>query len=189
MVTSKVRYLTALMEAYYSYKTTKTKLCYLPIRLRISWKRYFRSGVWCWYRPDKIRKGGARVTGVDIAEKSIELARKNFVFNGGEWDLRVMNGEQLEFDDDSFDAVYAHGVLQYTADDDTADDEKMIDEIFRVLKPGGEAIMMVYNKYSWLNLMSKLFKTELEHEDAPVLNKYSIRQVQKMLYKFSKVNS
>ena len=130
----------------------------------------------------KFAKGGARVTGVDLAEKSIELAKRNFAFNGVEGDLIVMNGEQLNFDDNIFDAVYAHGVLQYTADD-----EKMIGEIFRVLKPGGEAIVMVYNKYSWLNLMSKLFKTELEHEDAPVLNKYSIRQVRKMFHKFPKV--
>jgi hypothetical protein len=38
-----------------------------------------------------------------------------------------------------------------------------------------------------LNFMSKLFKTELEHEDAPVLNKYSIWQMKKKLQKFSKV--
>lgn len=127
----------------------------------------------------KFAEKGAKVTGVDLAEKSIELAKKNFAFDQLDGDLRVMNGERLEFDDDSFDVIYAHGVIQYTASD-----EKMIDEIFRVLKPGGEAIMMVYNRYSWLNLMSKLFKTELEHEDAPVLNKYSIWQMKKMLHKF-----
>lgn len=130
----------------------------------------------------KFSEKGARVTGVDLAEKSIELAKKNFAYNHLDADLRVMNGEKLEFDEDSFDVIYAHGVIQYTAND-----EKMIDEIFRVLKPGGEAIIMVYNKYSWLNFMSKLFKTELEHEDAPVLNKYSIWHMKKMLHMFSNV--
>jgi ubiquinone/menaquinone biosynthesis C-methylase UbiE len=93
-----------------------------------------------------------------------------------------MDGEHLQFDDDSFDVVYAHGVLQYTANI-----EKMIAEIRRVLKPGGEAILMVYNRYSWLNFMSKLFGVKLEHEDAPVLNRFSIRQFRNMLSGFSRV--
>ncbi|MCX9073275.1 MAG: class I SAM-dependent methyltransferase [Candidatus Methanoperedens sp.] len=161
------------------------KLDYLPILVDFS--KYNKKQILeigCGVGIDLIRfaRNGAKVTGVDLAEKSIDLAKKNFAFNGVEGDLRVMNGEQLEFDDNSFDVVYAHGVIQYTACD-----EKMIDEIFRVLKPGGEAIMMVYNKYSWLNLMSKLFKTELEHEDAPVINKYSIWQVKNMLHMFSMV--
>lgn len=59
-----------------------------------------------------------------------------------------------------FDAVYAHGVLQYTANA-----EKMTLEIHRVLRPGGKAILMVYNEYSWANAMSKMTKVELEHED------------------------
>ncbi|NIM92796.1 MAG: methyltransferase domain-containing protein [Anaerolineales bacterium] len=127
-------------------------------------------------------RGGAIVTGVDIAEVPIRLARTCFEQNGLQADLQVMNGEALRFDDDSFDVVYAHGVLQYTADD-----KRMIHELFRVLSPGGEAILMVYNKYSWLNALSKLMKIELEHEDAPVLRKYSIGQFKKMLRRFQHV--
>lgn len=130
----------------------------------------------------RFARGGALVTGIDLAKKSIDLARKNFQHHALEGDLQLMNGEALEFEANSFDMVYAHGVIQYTADP-----QKMIDEIHRVLKPGGEAIMMVYNKYSWLNLMSRLFGVELEHQDAPVLRKFSIRQFKKMLSKFSHV--
>lgn len=130
----------------------------------------------------RFAQNGSVVTGVDLAEKSIELAKKNFAFSGVPGDFHIMNGEQLEFDDNSFDVVYAHGVLQYTTNAET-----MVNEIHRVLKHDGEAIMMVYNKNSWLNAMSKLFKTELEHEDAPVLNKYSIGQVKNMLRNFSTV--
>jgi ubiquinone/menaquinone biosynthesis C-methylase UbiE len=130
----------------------------------------------------RFAKGGAIVTGVDLAQKSIELAKKNFELNGLHGDLRLMNGEDLQFDNNSCDVVYAHGVLQYTADA-----QKMVDEIYRVLKPGGEAIMMVYNKYSWLNFLSKLMKVELEHEDAPVLKKYSIPEFKSMLSRFSKI--
>jgi ubiquinone/menaquinone biosynthesis C-methylase UbiE len=90
-----------------------------------------------------------------------------------------MSGECMQFADNTFDVVYAHGVLQYTADT-----EKMIAEIHRVLRPGGEAIMMVYNKYSWLNLMRNMTQVPLEHEDAPVLKKFSIRELEELLRPF-----
>jgi SAM-dependent methyltransferase len=126
--------------------------------------------------------GGAVVTGVDLAEVSVNLAKKNFRLKGVRGDLRVMNGERLEFADETFDVAYAHGVLQYTANI-----RAMIEEIRRILKPGGEAILMVYNRYSWLNFMSKLFGVKLEHEDAPVLNTFSIPQFRKILNGFSQV--
>jgi ubiquinone/menaquinone biosynthesis C-methylase UbiE len=126
---------------------------------------------------------GSQVTGVDLAECAIELATKNFTYQGVYGDLRVMNGERLEFEDNSFDAVYAHGVLQYTADP-----RRMLAEIHRVLRPGGDALLMVYNRYSWLNLLSVLVGVTLEHEDAPVLNKYSARQFADMLQRFSAVH-
>lgn len=125
---------------------------------------------------------GALVTGVDLAETSISLAKQYFEQAGLPADLRLMNGEALQFEDDSFDVVYAHGVLQYTADA-----QRMVTELHRVLKPGGEAIMMVYNKYSWLNILSKVMKVELEHEDAPVLKKYSIQEFRNLLQPFDSI--
>jgi hypothetical protein len=52
------------------------------------------------------------------------------------------------------------------------------------LKPGGEAIMMVYNRNSWLNLMRSMARVPLEHEDAPVLRKFLIRELQQLLRPF-----
>jgi ubiquinone/menaquinone biosynthesis C-methylase UbiE len=124
---------------------------------------------------------GAIVTGIDLAEQAIKLARKNFALQGLSGDLHMLNGEHLPFSDDSFDAVYAHGVLQYTSNP-----VRMIHEIHRVLKPGGEAILMVYNRYSWLNLLSRLSGVKLEHEDAPVFTTYSIREFRRMLRDFSR---
>jgi 2-polyprenyl-3-methyl-5-hydroxy-6-metoxy-1,4-benzoquinol methylase len=130
----------------------------------------------------RFARGGAIVTGVDLAEVSVGLARENLMQDGLAADLQVMNGEDLAFEDGTFDVVYAHGVLQYTADA-----QKMVHELHRVLRAGGEAILMVYNKYSWLPLLSKLMKVELEHEDAPVLRTYSVRQFRRMLSSFAEV--
>ncbi len=162
-----------------------TKLHYLPQAIDFSsfgGKRVLEVG--CGLGIDLIQfaRGGADVIGVDLADAAIHLARKYFEQNHLPADLRVMNGEALRFEDDSFDIVYAHGVLQYTADD-----ERMVDEMYRVLRPAGQAILMGYNKYSWLNLLSKLMKVELEHEDAPVLRKYSIWQFKKLLRRFQRV--
>jgi SAM-dependent methyltransferase len=124
--------------------------------------------------------GGAVVTGVDLAQRSIDLAKRLFKHRGLKADLRVMDGGGLEFSGGSFDMVYAHGVLQYAAEP-----AKIVAEMHRVLKPGGEAIAMLYNRKSWLNALSKLMKVQLEHEDAPVLKKYSIREVKELFKKFS----
>lgn len=127
----------------------------------------------------RFARAGAIVTGIDLSTTAIDLARKNIEQNGLTADLRVMNGEAMQFADNSFDVVYAHGVLQYTADV-----KKMVAEIHRVVKPGGEIIVMVYNRNSWLNLMRRVTKVPLEHEDAPVLNKYSIGELKQFLSPF-----
>ena len=95
-------------------------------------------------------------------------------------ELRVANGEALPYADASFDVVYGHGVIQYTADA-----PQLIREMHRVLKPGGTAIFMVYNRVSWLNALSKVMKVALEHEDAPVLKKYSIGEFKALLKPFA----
>ena len=158
------------------------KLKYLPRLVNFSsyqGKNVLEVG--CGVGIDLVRfaSGGANATGIDLSKTAINLARKNITQSGQNADLWVMNGECMQFRDNMFDVVYAHGVLQYTAD--TA---KMIAEIYRVLKPGGEAIMMVYNKHSWLNLMRNLTNVPLEHEDAPVLKKFSASELKQLLHTF-----
>ena len=130
----------------------------------------------------RFAKGGARVVGIDLTASAIELAKANFAQQRLDGDLQVANGECLPFGDDSFDLVYAHGVVQYSADP-----RRVVEECWRVLKPGGEAIFQVYNRISWLNALSKLMKVSLEHDDAPVLLKFSIGEFRRLLSGFSVV--
>ena len=140
--------------------------------------------VGCGAGTDLVRfaRAGATVTGVDISSAAIDLARQNFEQQGLEADLRVADGELLPFDSDTFDVVFAHGVIQYTPDT-----QKIVDECRRVLKPGGQAIFQVYNRISWLNALSKLMKVPLEHEDAPVLKKFTAAEFRALLRGFSDV--
>jgi ubiquinone/menaquinone biosynthesis C-methylase UbiE len=130
----------------------------------------------------RFARGGARVTGIDLADKSIELAKKHFAYQSLPAELQKGNGEKLHFPDNTFDVVYAHGVIQYTADA-----QAMINEMIRVLKPGGTAIMMVYNRLSWLNFLSRTLNVKMEHTDAPVLKKYSRKEFSGLLRNFSDV--
>jgi len=130
----------------------------------------------------RFARGGADVTGVDLSAAAIELARKNFEQQHLRGRFEVADGEALPFADDTFDLVFAHGVVQYTPRPRT-----LIEECRRVLKPGGEAIFQVYNRISWLNALSKLMKVSLEHEDAPVLGRFSIGEFRRMLVGFSDV--
>lgn len=130
----------------------------------------------------RFARAGAICTGVDIADAAIALAETNFQQQGLTADLRVANGEALPFSDNTFDLVFAHGVVQYTADP-----QRLVDEVRRVTKPGGEAIFQVYNRISWLNALSKLMKVGLEHDDAPVLLKFTIGEFKRLLAGFSRV--
>ena len=162
------------------------KLRYLPQLVDFSayqGQRLLEVG--CGIGTDLVRfaTGGARVTGVDLAQTAIDLARKNFALHALEADeLRVANGEALPYPDATFDVVYGHGVVQYTADA-----AQLICECHRVLKPGGTGIFMVYNRVSWLNALSQVMKVPLEHEDAPVLVKYSIAEFRQLLSPFAEV--
>jgi SAM-dependent methyltransferase len=125
---------------------------------------------------------GALGAGVDVSPSAIALARQNFAQQGLQADLREADGEQLPFDDNTFDFVFAHGVVQYTAND-----RALVAECRRVLKPGGTAVFQVYNRISWLNALSKVMKVPLEHEDAPVLKRYSAAEFRALLTGFASV--
>lgn len=130
----------------------------------------------------RFARAGALATGIDLAPAAIELARRNFDIQHLDAELVVGDGESLPFPDESFDLVFAHGVVQYTSTP-----KALVDECRRVLKPGGQAIFQVYNRISWLNLLSKVMKVDLEHEDAPVLRKYSAAEFRRLLDGFREV--
>jgi SAM-dependent methyltransferase len=128
----------------------------------------------------RFARGGARVTGVDLAPSAIEMAGKNFEISGVSGALLVGDGEALDLPDNSFDLVYAHGALQYTADP-----QGMVDEAWRVLRPGGQFIGQLYNRKGWLVRMSKLAKVRLEHTEAPAFHLNTAGEFRQMLKKFS----
>jgi ubiquinone/menaquinone biosynthesis C-methylase UbiE len=72
------------------------------------------------------------VTGIDLSPAMLDLARKRAAELGREVDLRVGNAQRLEFENASFDTVVCTFGLCAVPDDRGA-----VDEMVRVLRPGG----------------------------------------------------
>ena len=89
---------------------------------------------------------GAAVTGVDLTRTAVELSRKRFALAGMPGEFLEVDGNSLPFPDECFDIVCSMGVLHHVADP-----RPMVEEMFRVLKPGGRLIVMLYHRYSWKN--------------------------------------
>jgi ubiquinone/menaquinone biosynthesis C-methylase UbiE len=89
-------------------------------------------------------RAGARVTGIDLTPRHVELARQHLDAAGLEGEVVLGDAEQLPFEDGSFDRVSSNGVLHHTPDIAAA-----LREIRRVLRPGGEARVIVYNRASF----------------------------------------
>jgi len=97
-------------------------------------------------------KSGAICSGIDYTPKHFELAKLNFELRGLSADLHLGDAAHLPFKDNSFDRVYSTGVLHHTPDID-----KCIDEVYRVLKPGGVFVMSLYHKNSLFHYYKKVF--------------------------------
>jgi SAM-dependent methyltransferase len=130
----------------------------------------------------RFARAGARTVGIDLSRQAVGLTAANLRLQGLTAGLAVADGESLPFPDNTFDYIFAHGVVQYAADD-----TRVVAECHRVLRPGGTVLFQVYNRVSWLHLLSKLMKTPLEHEDAPVLRRYSIGEFRSLVGRFSSV--
>ena len=82
-------------------------------------------------------KRGVRVTATDLTPANVDLAARHFAFAGVTPEaLRVEDAFDLSFPDETFDAVYSIGVLGHASDP-----ARMVEEVHRVLKPGGRALI------------------------------------------------
>ncbi|HVS83649.1 MAG TPA: class I SAM-dependent methyltransferase [Pyrinomonadaceae bacterium] len=119
-------------------------------------------------------RGGAKVTGVDLTPRSIEISRQHLAVYGERGDFAITDGEHLPFADESFDVVYSNGVLHHTPDTAGA-----LREVHRVLRTGGQTRVMLYYRNSlnyWGQIIVRhgLLHAELLRGNSPseIMSKY-----------------
>jgi ubiquinone/menaquinone biosynthesis C-methylase UbiE len=96
----------------------------------------------------KFAEAGADLWGIDLTERAIELTRRRLETFGQVSRLAVGDAENLDFPDETFDRVYSWGVLHHSPNT-----PKAISEVWRVLKRGGSASIMIYHKWSMVGFM------------------------------------
>jgi len=90
-------------------------------------------------------KQGAQVTAVDLNPTAVAQTTRRFELEGLAGTIREADAEALAFDDASFDFAYSWGVLHHTPHLAVA-----LNELHRVLRPGGRVGVMLYNRRSLL---------------------------------------
>lgn len=146
---------------------------------------------------------GAIVTGIDLGEDQVNLTKLNLEIRNLSYEsIRVGNAECLDFQDKTFDLVYCFGVLHHTPNT-----QKAINEIQRILKDDGLAIIMLYAKgfkhyikrcFIHGLLLGKLYKNGFNwkkvynevsevHGNSPITRVYSKSEVKKMFSNFKQV--
>jgi len=159
----------------------------------------------CGQGPDitDMRKRFPYTFGGDLAAGSLKRALQLNPDLTGK--IMQFDARNLPFQSECFNAVYSHGVIHHSPDI-----EKSIDEIYRVLKPGGRCRVLLYSKYSpkgiavrairalfGLKLFEKMFTKLFPNAGSaidelflcPVMNMHSRADVRKLFRKFDNVKN
>lgn len=111
-------------------------------------KRVLEVGVGLGADHQKWAEAGAELYGIDLTERAIANTFHRLNLFNLKSNLLVDDAENLSFEDNFFDIVYSWGVVHHSPNPSNA-----VDEVFRVLKPGGVAKIMIYHKWSFVGYM------------------------------------
>lgn len=98
---------------------------------------------------EELARLGCQVTGVDLSEATLQVARAHAARGGLEIEYRRASGDALPFSDASFDLVYCCDVLEHVPDV-----ERVVRESARVLRPGGIYLFDTINRTVRSNLIA-----------------------------------
>lgn len=163
-----------------------------------SWrgKKVLEIGVGLGADHQRFAQAGADLYGLDLTERAVSSTRQRLELFDLTSCLQVGDAENLEFGEGVFDLVYSWGVLHHSPDT-----KRAVDEVWRVLKFGGAARIMIYNKYSLVGLMlwvrygllrfrpfTRLSTIYASYLESPGTKAYSRKEAQQLVARFSNVN-
>ena len=158
-------------------------------------KKVLEIGVGLGADHQKFAEAGAILTGIDLTDKAISHTKRRLSIFGLKSELSVADAESLTFTDESFDIVYSWGVIHHSPNTHLA-----VNEIFRVLKSGATAKIMIYHKFSFVGYMlwfrygllkfkpflslNEIYSSYLE---SPGTKAYTLHEAKQLFKDFSKV--
>ena len=124
-------------------------------------------------------KNGAIYKGIDLTTKSIEICKQRFTLHNLEGEFEVQNIEEYCPIEAEYDLIYSFGVLHHTPNIDNA-----LENIYKMLKPGGEFKCMLYARNSWkyFKILDGLDQYEAQN-NVPIANTYTHNEVNELLIK------
>ena len=106
------------------------------------------------YNAQRLAQHGARLIVMDLAQRAVLLTRERLLLQDLSAVFLVADAEHLPFAPDAFETVFSSGVIHHSPNA-----VQTAREIMRVLKAGGAATVMVYNRNSrwfWWNIVIML---------------------------------
>ncbi len=144
----------------------------------------------------RFAEAGALLTGMDLSERAIGHTRRRFRESGLNASLNIADAEALPFPDETFDLVYSWGVLHHSPNT-----EQAVSEVWRVLRPGGTAKVMIYHKHSLVGYMlwiryallrfrpfTPLARIYSEYLESPGTKAYTVNEAKRLFSAFRKVD-
>ena len=83
-------------------------------------------------------------TGIDLTSYAVKSTTQRLRYLGVHGAVQQMDAEHMDFPDQSFDFIWSWGVIHHSANT-----RQILKEMHRVLRPGGEARIMVYHRSFW----------------------------------------
>ena len=87
-------------------------------------------------------------TGIDLTDYAVTSTRTRLATFGLPGRVERMDAEQMSFADETFDYIWTWGVIHHSANTD-----RVLREMYRVLRPGGRATVMVYHRSALYTLV------------------------------------
>lgn len=111
-------------------------------------------------------------TGIDLTVAASEATSRRLQLFGIEGAIHRMDAEEMNFPDASFDYIWSWGVIHHSADT-----SRILQNMHRVLRPGGRATVMVYHRNWWNFLVvAGLLKGILQGQFRELANLHRVAQ-------------
>jgi ubiquinone/menaquinone biosynthesis C-methylase UbiE len=107
-------------------------------------QRVLEIGVGCGIHAELLARHAADYVGIDLTDYAARTTTRRLELFGVKGRILKMDAEALQFDNASFDFVWSWGVIHHSSNT-----RRILEEVHRVLRPGGTFVAMVYHRSSW----------------------------------------